>query len=173
MVKNPPPMRETWVRSLDWEDPRRRAWHPTPVLLPGESPWTGEPDRLQTTRLQTVRQDWAAKHTYMCTDTQYLFFSFWLASLCVTGSRLKQPKIKLIGIDWAGWRKSREAGGVPPPGWEQCLTEHRLSAWQWTFTGLFTCHISSEFSNSSRGAYYPDAVVSTLYKGKQNLTAFK
>ena len=22
---------------------RRRQWHPTPVLLPGESPWTEEP----------------------------------------------------------------------------------------------------------------------------------
>ena len=25
------------VRSLGWEDPRRRAWQPTPVFLPGES----------------------------------------------------------------------------------------------------------------------------------------
>ena len=28
---------ETQVQSLDWEDPWRRAWQPTPVLLPGES----------------------------------------------------------------------------------------------------------------------------------------
>ena len=26
-----------WVRSLGWEVPRRRAWQPTPVFLPGES----------------------------------------------------------------------------------------------------------------------------------------
>ena len=31
-------MWETWVQSLGWEDPRRRAWQPTPVLLPGEAP---------------------------------------------------------------------------------------------------------------------------------------
>ena len=36
MVKNPPAMRETWVRSLGWEDPWRWAWQPTPVFLPGE-----------------------------------------------------------------------------------------------------------------------------------------
>ena len=36
LVKNPPAMRETWIRSLGGEDPRRRAWQPTPVLLPGE-----------------------------------------------------------------------------------------------------------------------------------------
>ena len=36
-VKHLPPMRETWVRSLDWEDPWRKKWQPTPVLLPGKS----------------------------------------------------------------------------------------------------------------------------------------
>jgi len=36
LVKNPPAMRETWLRSLDWEDPWRRAWQPTPVFWPGE-----------------------------------------------------------------------------------------------------------------------------------------
>ena len=25
-----------WVQSLGWEDPRRRAWQPTLVFLPGE-----------------------------------------------------------------------------------------------------------------------------------------
>ena len=47
MVKNLPTIWETWVRSLGWEDPRRRAWQPTPVFLPGESPWTEEPGGLQ------------------------------------------------------------------------------------------------------------------------------
>ena len=37
MVKRLPAMRETWVRSLGWEDPWRRKWQPTPVSLPGES----------------------------------------------------------------------------------------------------------------------------------------
>ena len=35
-VKNLPAMKETWVRSLGWEIPWRRAWQPTPVFLPGE-----------------------------------------------------------------------------------------------------------------------------------------
>ena len=37
LVKNPPTMWETWVRSLGWEDPRRREMLPTPVFWPGES----------------------------------------------------------------------------------------------------------------------------------------
>ena len=43
LVKNPPAMQETWVRSLDWEDPleKRMATHSS---IPGEfhglySPW--------------------------------------------------------------------------------------------------------------------------------------
>ena len=40
-VKRLPAMQETWVRSLGWEDPLKRKWQPTPVLLPGKSqkPW--------------------------------------------------------------------------------------------------------------------------------------
>ena len=30
-------MWETWVQFLDWEDPLRRKWQPTPVFLPRES----------------------------------------------------------------------------------------------------------------------------------------
>ena len=36
-VKNPPAVKEMWVRSLDWEDPWGRAWQPIPVLLPRKS----------------------------------------------------------------------------------------------------------------------------------------
>ena len=43
MVKNLPPMQETWVGKIPW----RRAQQPTLAFLPGESPWTKEPGRLQ------------------------------------------------------------------------------------------------------------------------------
>ena len=61
VVKNPPAvweMQKPWVQSLGWEDPWRRAWQPSPVLLPGESPWTEEPGGLQSTGLQRVGHDW-------------------------------------------------------------------------------------------------------------------
>ena len=48
-VKNPPAMQETWVRSLGWEDPLEEGMTPhTLVFLPGESPGTEEPGRLQS-----------------------------------------------------------------------------------------------------------------------------
>ena len=39
------------VQSLEKE----MAWQPTPVFLPGESPWTKEPGGLQSMGLQRVR----------------------------------------------------------------------------------------------------------------------
>ena len=58
VVKNPPAnvgdLRTTgWIPGLGrplW----RRAWQPTPVSLPGESPWTEEPGGLESTGLQRV-----------------------------------------------------------------------------------------------------------------------
>ena len=35
---------DSWVGKMSW----RRKWQPTPVFLPGESPWTQEPGRLQS-----------------------------------------------------------------------------------------------------------------------------
>ena len=57
MVKNLPAMQETWVLSLGWEDPLEEGMAPTPVFLPGDSPWTEEPDRLKYTGLQRGEHD--------------------------------------------------------------------------------------------------------------------
>ena len=65
-VKSPPAMRETWVQSLGWEapPPRRRAWQPTLVFLPEESPWTEEPGGLQSMGSQRVGHDPATEHRH-------------------------------------------------------------------------------------------------------------
>ena len=44
---------DPWVGKIPW----RRAWQSTPVFLPGESPWTEEPGRLQSMRSQRVGHD--------------------------------------------------------------------------------------------------------------------
>ena len=56
------PMQETWeTRFNPWvgKTPWRKAWQPTPVSLPGESPWTEEPGGLQSMGSQRVRHDWS------------------------------------------------------------------------------------------------------------------
>ena len=54
MVKNPPAMWETWVRTLGWEDPLQEgmATHCNTRAL--RIPWTEEPGRLQSLRSHRV-----------------------------------------------------------------------------------------------------------------------
>ena len=54
-VRNPPAARETWVRSLGWEDTLEKGKATTPVFWPGEfhaldSPW-GYKESDRTERL--------------------------------------------------------------------------------------------------------------------------
>ena len=47
MVKNVPAMRETWVRSLDWEDPLEEGMATHSSILTWRIPWTEEPGGSQ------------------------------------------------------------------------------------------------------------------------------
>ena len=66
MIKNPPANAGRckrhcfvpWVRKIPWS----RAWQPTPVFLPGESPWTEEPGGLPSKGSQRVQQDLTTEH---------------------------------------------------------------------------------------------------------------
>jgi len=58
-VKNPPAMRETWVQSLDWDDPLEEAIATHSSILA----WRIPMDRgLQCMGLQRVGHDWVTKH---------------------------------------------------------------------------------------------------------------
>ena len=46
LVKNPPAMLETWVQSLDWEDPLENGRAIHSLILAWRIPWTEEPDGL-------------------------------------------------------------------------------------------------------------------------------
>ena len=41
LVKNPPPMWETWVGSFGWEDPLEKGKAPHSRILAWRIPWTG------------------------------------------------------------------------------------------------------------------------------------
>ena len=56
MVKCLSAMQETQVQSLGWEDPLKEGMA-TPSILPGESPWTEEPGRLQSMKSLRVGHD--------------------------------------------------------------------------------------------------------------------
>ena len=54
MVKNPPAMLETWVRSLGWEDSLEEEMATHASILAWRIPWTEEPGRLQSMGSQRV-----------------------------------------------------------------------------------------------------------------------
>ena len=50
---------DPFVGKIPWQ----RAWQPTLVFLPRESPWTEEPGWLQHLGSQRVRHNWVTKHS--------------------------------------------------------------------------------------------------------------
>ena len=62
MVKNLPAMWETGFDPCVGKIPWRKTWQPTPVYLPGESPWTEEPGRLTAHGAQFTFYDAARDH---------------------------------------------------------------------------------------------------------------
>ena len=56
-VKNLPAMRETWVRSLGWEDPLEEGMATHSSILAWRVPWTEEPGCLQFIGSQRLRHN--------------------------------------------------------------------------------------------------------------------
>ena len=57
MVKDLPTIPQTWVRSLDQEDPLEKRMAAYSSILAWRIPWTEEPSGLQSMGLQRVRHD--------------------------------------------------------------------------------------------------------------------
>ena len=57
LVKNPPAMQETWVRSLDWENPLEKGKATQSSILAWKIPWMEEPGRLQSMESQSIGHD--------------------------------------------------------------------------------------------------------------------
>ena len=57
LVKNPPAMWETWIRSLGWEDPLEKGKATHSSILAWKIPWTEETGGLQSMELQRIRYD--------------------------------------------------------------------------------------------------------------------
>ena len=70
LVKNPPAMQESWVRSLGWEDPLEKEMATHSSTLAWRIPWTEERDRLQSMDSQRVAHECANKfHFHLLAGT--------------------------------------------------------------------------------------------------------
>ena len=63
-LKRLPEMRETWVRSLVWEDPLEKEMATHSNILAWRIPWTEEPGGLQSMGSQRVTHDWATSLSF-------------------------------------------------------------------------------------------------------------
>ena len=57
VVKNLPAVQETWVQSLDREDPLEKEMAKHSSILASEIPWAEEPGGLQSMGLQRIGHD--------------------------------------------------------------------------------------------------------------------
>ena len=80
IVKILPAMRGTQVRSLGWEDSLEKGMAAHSSILVWRTPWTEEPGRLQSMRLQRVGHDWATKQIHIHTSESLSISSFDTAS---------------------------------------------------------------------------------------------
>ena len=72
MVKNLPTTQDTWVRSLNWEDPLEKGMATHCSILAWRIPWTEEPAGLQSMGSHRVGHDWATNtFTYL-----FIWFDF-------------------------------------------------------------------------------------------------
>ena len=67
-IKNLPPMQETQVWSLGWEDPLEKEMTTHSSIIAWRIPWTEDPGRLQSMGSQRVGHDWGTMHTCMSSD---------------------------------------------------------------------------------------------------------
>ena len=80
LVKNPPAMRETWVQSLDWEDPLEKGKAAHSSVLAWRIPWT----------VHGVAKSWPER----LTQALYVFIFSLVA--CAFGIISKQPLPNLM-----------------------------------------------------------------------------
>ena len=63
LIKNLPAIRETWVRSLGWEDLLEKGKATHSSILAWRIPWTEEPGGLQSMGTQRVGHDRVTEHS--------------------------------------------------------------------------------------------------------------
>ena len=99
-----------WVGKIPW----RRAWQPTPVFLPGESPWTEEPGGLQSIGLQRVRHDWSD----LPRSVKHLIL-FYFILIATPHSNMRKPRHREVtsfasgsqSWQWRNWALNSKAKG--------------------------------------------------------------
>ena len=99
LVKNPPAMQESWVRSLGWEDLLEEGMATHSSVLSWRIPGTEEPGGLQPTGSQRVRHDRATEHstTFVITHFSLGKYKTWFSLLLLGGRVWGRPGLSMLG----------------------------------------------------------------------------
>ena len=81
-VKRLPPMQETRVRSLGWEDPLEKEMATHSSTLAWKIPWTEKPGRPQSAGSQRVGHNWATSLHY-----EYSQWKWWNSSWAISNPK--------------------------------------------------------------------------------------
>ena len=107
----------TWVTTGVRKIPWRRAWQPTPVFLPGESPWTDEPGGLQSIALERVRYNWSDLACMQLLESGYFSPS---KGPCMTGTSPGSPVAKTLCSQEEGM------GSIPGQGTQSYMPQLKI-----------------------------------------------
>ena len=104
-LKPLPAMRETWVRSLGWEDPLEKEMETHSSTLAWRIPWTEEPGGLQSTGSQRVGLDWGTLLLLFFIINFTLFDSWRILSKLSHSGRLEVIFLEFSKLDffWKLW----------------------------------------------------------------------
>ena len=95
MVKNPPAMQKTWVRSLGQADPLEKEMATHSSILTWRIPWTEEPGKLQFMGSQRVGHEWA-------TNIPHCVYYWWAEFHSLLLQERKRPLHPNLGSQNAG-----------------------------------------------------------------------
>ena len=118
-------MQETWIWSLDWEDPQEKELATHSSILAWRIPWSEEPGGIDSTRWKRVRHDWETntKHNTKLDKSEWYFSKREVKnSLKVKLSSLS--RVQLFATPWAvayqapptmGFSRQEYLSGLPFP----------------------------------------------------------
>ena len=99
MVKRLPPMQETQVQSLGWEDPLEKAMAPHSSTLAWKIPWMEGHGSLQSLGSQRVRHNWATSLHFIMKG-----YLFWVLVLEGFVGLHRTLELQLLQHYWPGHR---------------------------------------------------------------------
>ena len=129
MEKNPPAMKETWVRSLNQEDPLEKEMAIHFSILAWKIPWTEKSGGLWS---MGSHYNWVTKQQYMISKEECLIFSLLYSMF--------EGNFPLSALEWCLWftfYPYTESERL----WDPCFVNRSPNIWS-TLGGSRTCFLN-------------------------------